>query len=166
LYARRQAQAITIVKTTDGNEDEGDYWKRAWLLKQANRRTIVYEEPDGRLFCTCGAVYGDCKHKQLVIRTVTNELKAIAKEKPVVNECGTEQAKQLQDKMNGQLTKSGNNGNGASKTPSQQPQLDLSNPFEESESLDIDQIEGRSNGELVHKLSNGEYVIRIVTPSK
>jgi hypothetical protein len=120
---------------------------------------MVYEEPDGRLFCTCGVPFGDCIHKQLVIKTVTKELKAISKEKPVVNECGSNEAKALQDKMNGQLDSQGNNGNGAEKAPSQPMQLDLSNPFEESESLDIDQIEGRSNGELVHKLSNGEYVI-------
>ncbi len=126
--------------------------------------------------------------------------------KKVVNECGTPEAKALQDKMNpvgntngmnGQLDSSTggfvtadnhhDNGNGA-QAPSQ-PQLDISDPFQESEQLDIDQIEGlqnregglgvrvrapsayalnppsrtlppiRSNGELVHKLSNGEYVI-------
>ena len=85
------------------------------------------------------------------------------------SECGTSRAKQLQDKMNSQLNKSGTNGNGATggfvtadnhhKAPSQPTQLDISNPFQQSEQLDIDQIEGRSNGELVHHLSNGEYVI-------
>ena len=154
LYARRQAQAITIIKTTDGNE--GDYWRRCWCIAQGNKRTVVYEEPDGRLFCNCGAYYQDCKHKQLVIKTVTKELKAIAKEKPVVNECGSNEAKALQDKLNGQLNSQGNNGNGAYCAPSK---LDLSDPFQESESYDIDQIEGRKNGELAWKLSNGEYVI-------
>ena len=48
------------------------------------------------------------------------------------------------------------NGNGARNVPSQ---LDISDPFQECEQLDIDQIEGRGNGELVHRLSNGEYVI-------
>jgi hypothetical protein len=58
--------------------------------------------------------------------------------------------------MNGQLDSRNNNGNGDAKSPSQ---LDISDPFKQSEQLDIDQIEGRSNGELVHHLSNGEYVI-------
>jgi hypothetical protein len=164
LYARKQAQAITIVKTTDGlrpvdpEGNEGDYWRRCWCIAQGNRRTVVYEEHSGRLFCNCGAYYQDCKHKQLVIKTVTLELKSIAKEKRVVNECGSNEAKALQDKLNGQLDSQNNNGNGA-KAPSQPMQLDLNNPFEESESYDIDQIEGRRNGELAWKLSNGEYVI-------
>jgi len=141
-------EAITIVKTTDG--EASDWWKRCWLIKQGNKRTVVYEEPDGRLFCTCGANLKDCKHKQLVIKAVKKELKRI------VNECGSNEAKALQDQMNGQLNSQNDNGNGAENVPSQ---LDLSNPFQQSEQLDIDQIEGRSNGELVHKLSNGEYVI-------
>ncbi len=142
-------EAITIVKTTNGNE--GDFWRRCWLIAQGNRRTLVYEERDGRLFCNCRAHYKDCEHKQLVIKTVKSQLR-------FVNECGTEQAKQLQDKLNSQSDSQGNNGNGA-KAPSQPMQLDLSDPFQQSEQLDIDQIEGRSNGELVHQLSNGEYVI-------
>jgi hypothetical protein len=58
--------------------------------------------------------------------------------------------------LNGQLTKSENSGNGDAKSPSQ---LDLSDPFQEAEALDIDQIEGRRNGELAWKLRSGEYVI-------
>jgi len=159
LYARKQA--ITIVKTTDGNES--DFWRRSWLIAQGNKRTVVYEEHDGRLFCNCGAYYQDCEHKQLVIRTVTKELK----QKRITNECGTDQAKAIQEKLNGQIDSQNDNGNGATggfvtadnhqQAPSQQ--LDLSDPFQESEQLDIDQIEGRANGELVHKLSNGQWVI-------
>ena len=169
IYSK-QSQAITIVKTTDG--EDGDFWRRCWLLSsafkdtpviaQGNRRTVVYEEHNGRLFCNCGVFYGDCEHKQLVIKTVTNELKRI------VNECGSNEAQALQDKFNGQHSDSQkNNGNGATggfvtadnhqQAPEQQ--LDLSDPFQQSEQLDIDQIEGRLNGELVHQLSNGEYVI-------
>ena len=132
------------------------------LIAQGNRRTLVYEELDGRLFCTCGAYYTECKHKQLVINTVKSQLRFI-------NECGSERAKALQEKMNGQLTKSGNSGNGDAKSPvvmvgdkptSPQPmKLDLRDPFQESESYDIDQIEGRKNGELAWKLSNGKYCI-------
>ena len=141
LYARKQAAAITIVKTTDG--EDGDFWKRSWLIAQGNRRTVVYEERDRRLFCNCGAYYNDCEHKQLVIKTVTKELK----QKRIVNECGSNEAKALQDKMNGQLTKSENSGNGDAKSPSQPRQLDISDPFQQSEQLDIDQIEGRANEE-------------------
>ena len=156
LYARKQAQAITIVKTTDGNS--GDYWRRCWCIAQGNRRTVVYEEHSGRLFCNCGAYYQDCKHKQLVIKTVTNELKSIAKGKPVVNECGSNEAKALQDKMNAQLDSQNNNGNGA-QAPSQPTKLDLRDPFQESESYDIEQVEGRKNGEMAWKLSNDTYCI-------
>ena len=191
-----QNEAITIVKTTDG--EDGDYWRRCWLIKQDNRRIMVYEEPDlrldfakevegvrnqdkdGRLFCNCGAFYGDCEHKQLVIQNVKSQLRFI--KTPIVqqatdafslryalfpsagvavsnflNECGTEQAKQLQDKMNGQLTKPGNNGNGA-QAPSQPMKLDIRDPFQQSEQNDIDQIEGRKNGELAWNI-NGKYVI-------
>jgi len=175
LYAQKQAQeAITIIKTRkpeasvseaniDGNEE--DYWRQSWLIAQGNRRTLVYEERDRQLFCTCGAHscgahFGDCIHKKLVIETVTKELK-------VVNECGSTEAQALQDKMNGQLDSQGNNGNGAKALS--HPKLDISNPLnavvqplsplEESESYDIAQIEGRRDGELAWKLSNGEYCI-------
>ena len=147
LYARKQAPVITIVKTTDG--EDGDYWRRCWLIKQGNRRIMVYEEPDGRLFCNCGAFYGDCEHKQLVIQNVKSQLRFI-------NECGTDRAKTIQSKLNSQLDSQKNNGNGA-KAPSQ-PQLDLRDPFQQSEQLDIDQIEGRRNGELAWNI-NGKYVI-------
>ena len=75
--------------------------------------------------------------------------------KRIVNECGTDRAKQLQDEMNGQLDRRNNNGNGANKAPSQ---LDISDPFQQSEQNDIDQIEGRKNGELAWKIGD-KYVI-------
>ena len=173
---KKQSKPVMMLKTTEGEAD--DYWRRCWLIAQGNRRTLVYEEYDGRLFCNCGAYYQDCKHKQLVIKTVTKELKAIAleesthfrplKEKPVVNECGSNEAKALQDKLNGQLNSQQDNGNGAYCAPSltggfstqiTTPQLDISDPFQESEFYDIEQIEGRKNGELAWKLSNGGYCI-------
>jgi len=76
--------------------------------------------------------------------------------KRIANECGSAEAKALQDKLNGQLTKSENSGNGDAKSPSQ---LDLSDPFQESEAYDIDQIEGRRDGNLVWRLRSGEYCI-------
>jgi len=78
--------------------------------------------------------------------------------KRIVNECGSAEAKALQDKLNGQLNSRENNGNGA-QAPSQPMKLDLRDPFQESEQYDIDQIEGRKNGELAWKLSNGTWVI-------
>ncbi len=81
----------------------------------------------------------------------------------IVNDCGTSEAKALQEKLNG------SNGTGDNQTPVHH-QLDVTNPFEESEALDIEQINGNgwrvshkcdphALGDLVHKLSNGEYVI-------
>ena len=152
LYQARQAQAIRIIKTTDG--DAGDYWRRCWLIAQGNDRPMVYEERDRNLFCNCGAYYNDCEHKQLVIRAVKKELA----EKRIINECGSQEAMELQNRLNNDNGSRNDNGNGA-QAPSQAMKLDLRDPFQQSEQLDIDQIEGRSNGELAHKLSNGEWVI-------
>ncbi len=69
----------------------------------------------------------------------------------IVNDCGTSEAKALQEKLNG------SNGTGDTKSPSHQ--LDRSDPFQESEQMDIEQIQGKRNGDLVHHLSNGEYII-------
>ena len=93
-----------------------------------------------------------CKHSIAALVWLHNN----GNGKRILTECGTERAKEIQEKLNGQLTKSENSGNGDVKSPSQ---LDLSNPFEESESYDVDQIEGRKNGELAWKLRSGEYVI-------
>jgi len=98
-----------------------------------------------------------CKHSIAALVWLHKHSNGNGNGSKIKNECGSERAKEIQDKRNGQLTKSGNNGNGA-QAPSH-IQLDISDPFQQSEQLDIDQIEGRSNGELVHKLSNGEYVI-------
>jgi hypothetical protein len=156
IVARNEAICFNhiakIIKTTDG--DDGDYWRRCWLIKQGNSRPMVYEERDRRLFCNCGAHYEDCEHKQLVIRAVKKELN----EKRIVNECGSNEALELQNKLNGQSDSRNNKGNGA-QAPSQAMKLDLRDLFQQSEQLDIDQIEGRKNGELAWKLSNGEYVI-------
>jgi len=78
--------------------------------------------------------------------------------KRIVNECGSQEAKALQDKLNGQRNSQKNNGNSRFNRDSQM-QLDITDPFQEAEALDIAQIEGRSNGELAWKLRNGEYCI-------
>ena len=59
--------------------------------------------------------------------------------------------------MNGQLDS--RNDNGAYCAPSQPTKLDLRDPFQESESYDIEQVEGRKNGEMAWKLSNDTYCI-------
>ena len=78
------------------------------------------------------------------------------KNERIVNECGSEQAKQLQDKLNGQSDSRENSDDRAQVLSSQ---LDPSDPFQLSELLDIDQIEGRRDDELAWKLQNGEYCI-------
>jgi len=92
-----------------------------------------------------------CKHSIAALVWLHNN----GNGKRIANECGTEQAKAIQDKLNGQSDSRNDKGNGA-QAPSQ---LDLNNPFEESEQYDIDQIEGRRDGEVTWKLRNGEYVI-------
>jgi hypothetical protein len=94
-----------------------------------------------------------CKHSAAVLIWLHNNGNG---RKRIANECGSAEAKALQDKLNGQLTKSEKKGNGDAKSPSQ---LDLSDPFQESEAYDIDQIEGRRDGNLVWRLRSGEYCI-------
>ena len=154
LYSQNQLANPNVKLTWD--DTENSYHKRGrWWVTDYKRRIkyIIYRDGDGKLICPCGRK-PDCEHRK-AIREYTNN-NGGGNGSKIANKCGSEHAKALQDKMNGQLNKSGNNGNGANKAPSQ---LDLSDPFQQSEQLDIDQIEGRSNGELVHKLSNGEYVI-------
>ena len=109
---------------------------------------VIYRDKHGELECAC--FQKDCIHQKVVRNYLEKHGKRI------VNECGSAEAKAIQDKLNGS---NGNSGTGDDKSPAQTYQLDTSDPFQECESLDIAQIEGRRNGDLVHKLSNGEYVI-------
>ena len=135
----------------------------------------VWISPTGTSYCTCPDwrnysgdlvlpdVHFHCKHAisaRIWLHHNGNgwRVRSHALGSKVVNECGTSEAKALQKKLNG------DNGTGGESHPS--TQLDTSNPFQECEQLDIDQIEGRSPrvrshapGDLVHKLSNGEYII-------
>jgi len=88
-----------------------------------------------------------CKHSIAALVWLHKHSNGNGNGSKITNECGSEHAKTLQDKMNGQIDSHGNNGNGA-QAPSQ-IQLDISDPFQQSEQLDIDQIEGRLNGEYV-----------------
>ena len=98
--------------------------------------------------CPCGRK-PDCKHRKAIKEYISkNKIK---------NECGTEFALEIQEKLNRHLNRL-KNSRKESKDPSQ-IKLNLDNPFEEAESYDIDQIEGRRNGDLAWKLSNGQYII-------
>ena len=121
--------------------------KASWIVTDGTVYTTVWQDLNGKICCVCGAYYKrDCIHKQ-AIRDFCDG----GNGSKIVNECGTSEAKALQDKLNG------NNGTGNIKSPSHK--LDVSNPFQECEQMDVDQIEGRSNGDLAHKLSNGEYIV-------
>ena len=141
LFTQNQQSASKLIIYINPFNNE----RNQWAVDEDNKTYIVKNE-NGKWRCTCGKP--NCKH-----------CKAIREHLPkrTVNECGSVEAKALQDKLNGD-NGSNNNGNGDESSPSH-PQLDATNPFEASELLDIAQIEGRGNGELVHKLSNGEYVV-------
>jgi len=156
LYQRQAKQAVKVT----WDDTENSYHKRGrWWVTDYKRKVkyIVYRDGEGKLICPCGRK-PDCEHRK-AIREYLND-NGGGNGSKITNECGSEHAKALQDKMNGQLNSQNNNGNGA-QVPSQQPQsrLNRDDPFQECEQLDIDQIEGRLDGELVHRLSNGEYVI-------
>ncbi len=141
---REQKAPALVVKKKEHNERI----KASWIVTDGTVYTTVWQDLNGKICCVCGAYYKrDCIHKQAI-----RDFYADGNGSKITNECGTETAKALQDKLNG------NNRTGDNQTPVHH-QLDTSNPFQECEQLDIDQIEGRSNGDLVHVLSNGEYVI-------
>jgi hypothetical protein len=155
LYMQRnQRQPKLIVKETT-NDVPNQFIKRSWfVLENSNRCITVVEELNRLVFCNCGAHYDkDCIHKQAVIKAVMNELF----QAKVKYENGSNYAAEIEAKLNGHKDSQQNNGNGA-QAPSQM-QLDLNDPFQEAEALDIAQIEGRSNGERTWKLRNGEYCI-------
>jgi hypothetical protein len=137
LYANQEQKASKLILYINPINNE----RNQWAVDEGDDYYIVRRPQHGKWTCTCGKP--DCKH-----------CKAIRENLPkpkMVNECGSVEAKALQEKLNG------NNGTGDTKSPSHQ--LDTSDPFQECEQRDIDQIEGRANGDLVHVLSNGEYII-------
>ena len=118
----------------------------------------VWISPTGTSYCTCPDwrnysgdmdypdVHFNCKHS-IAARVWLHHNGNGSK---ITSESGTKRAKELQDKLNG------NNGKGGNRRPSTDIEY---SPFLECEQMDIDQIEGRSNGDLVHVLSNGKYVV-------
>jgi len=153
-------QAKSTVKVT-WDDTKNSYHKRGrwWVTDYKERiKYVIYRDGDGNLICPCGRK-PDCEHRRVIREYLNNNNDSgNGNDSKITNECGSNEAKALQDQMNGQLTKSEMSGNGDAKSPSQ-PQLDISDPFQQSEQLDIDQIEGRRDGELAWKLSNGKYCI-------
>ena len=137
----------------------------------------VWISPTGTSYCTCPDwmnysgdkvvpdIHFHCKHAiaaRVWLHNNGNGSK-IENEAKVKYQNGSRGAAEIEAKLNGDNGSNGNNGTGDNPV---HHQLDISNPFQESEQRDIDQIEGRSwrvrshaLGDLVHKLSNGEYVI-------
>ncbi len=166
LYSQRQQAKSTVKVTWDDTENSYHKRGRWWVTDYKERiKYVIYRDGDGNLICPCGRK-PDCEHRKAIREYLNNNDDGNDSKITVdractsglLNECGSERAKEIQDKLNGQSDSLQDNGNGAEKAPSQ-IQLDISDPFQESESLDIEQIEGRKNGELAWKLGNGEYVI-------
>ncbi len=172
----RKAKSL-IVKKTASNE----FTKASWVVIEDGKRYVsVWQDLNGKICCVCGAYYKrDCIHKQ-AIREYSDAGNGSAEgfawrvrshalsdntAMRIENDCGTSEAKSIQDNLNG------NNGTGDTQSPVHH-QLDVTNPFEECEARDIDQINGNgwrvrrddkpsrhALGDLVHVLSNREYVI-------
>ena len=142
-FEQEQEPKLTVKETPNPKV------KASWVVVEDGRTYVnVWQDFNGKICCVCGAYYKiDCIHKQAI-----RDYYDGGNGSKIANECGTETAKELQDRLNGA------NGTGDTQSPSHH-QLDTNDPFQECEQLDIDQIEGRSNGDLAHKLSNGEYVI-------
>jgi hypothetical protein len=146
MIAHEQEQTVPVLTVKETAHTE--FVKASWVVTDSTLYTNVWQDLNGKICCVCGAYYKrDCIHKQTIRDYYDNGNGS----KGIVNDCGTETAKGLQNKLNG------SNGTGDTKSPSHK--LDASDPFQECEMLDIDQIEGRSNGDLAHKLSNGEYAV-------
>ena len=151
---------VTYDDTANSYRRLGRWWVTDYTKKTHYQ---VFRDVDGSFACCCGSGK-DCTHKQAVREYLNNNggngrglPQSVYGSKPTT-ECGTSLASAIQAKLNGQLNSRSTNGNGAYCAPSQ-PQLEIRNPFQECELKDIAQIEGRSNGDLVWTLRNGETVI-------
>lgn len=156
LYLRQEIDALTITDETHKSCNQ----RGRFLITDDQDKVVyhIYRDGKGRLICPCGRK-SDCKHRKAIKEyIIKNKIK---------NEYGTERGQEIQEQLNRHLNRLKHSGK-ESKNPSQ-IQLSLDNPFEEAESYDIDQIEGRRNvpilgipqsgGDLAWKLSNGQYII-------
>ena len=163
---KQKASKLTIYDDTfDKRNGKRNSKYGRWIVNDYKVRKgyVVYRDKHDKLHCACGKK--NCRHRKAVHlsaciaqagKIADNGAEGFARDNTAMrieNECGTPEAKLLQEKLNG------SNGTAGESQPSTDHQLDVTNPFEECEQRDIDQIEGRSNGDLAYKLSNGEYVI-------
>ncbi|TET28732.1 MAG: hypothetical protein E3J73_00455 [Candidatus Bathyarchaeum sp.] len=157
LWMRKHEAKAFIIK-----EIERPNVSRAWFIIDGKRRIMMWQDLNGKLCCNCGAYYdGDCEHKKAI-----REYNGGGNGSKMVNECGSDRARAIQDRLNNTRK---DKGNGDAKSPSPPTvsrrrrlllaQLEISDPFQECELKDIAQVEGRGNGEWAHRLSNGEYVV-------
>jgi len=159
---RQEIDALTIhaLERSEGTDEthKSCNQRGRWIVTDDQDKVVyhIYRDGKRRLICPCGRK-SDCKHRKAIKEYISkNKIK---------NEClsasaqagGTGFALEIQEKLNRHLNRLKNSTKG-SKDPSQR-QLRLDNPFEEADSYDIDQIEGRRNGDLAWKLSNGQYII-------
>ena len=133
----------------------------------------VWISPTGTSYCTCPDwmnysgdmvlpdVHFHCKHaisaRIWLHHNGNGNGSKIENEAKVKYRNGSQRAAEIEAKLNGDNGSDTNNGTGDNSSPVSK--LDANDPFQEAELLDIEQIEGRSNGDLVYKLNNGEYVI-------
>jgi len=148
-----QANQLTIYDDT-ANSHLG---RGRWIVTdpKARAKFIIYRDGKGNLHCPCNRK--DCEHRK-AIREYDGG--GDGRGRVVENECGSETAKELQRKLNGQSDSQGNNGNGAHQAPSQDNIDKSSIPFLEADAMDTQQFFNGNNGNA-HRLSNGEYVISI-----
>jgi hypothetical protein len=142
LYLRQEIDALTVTDETHKSCNQ----RGRWIVTDDQDKVVyhIYRDGEGRLICPCGRK-SDCKHRKAIKEYIRR------------NECRTEFALEIQAKLNRHLNRLKHSGKG-SKDPKKR-QLRLDNPFEEADSYDIDQIEGRRSGDLAWKLSNGQYII-------
>ena len=152
LYAQKQAESQML---TIYDDSKNSYLGRGrWIVTDHKVRVkyIVYQNSKGHLICPCGK--RGCEHRKAIRGYLNNGGGGNGNGRKVINDCGSAEALELQNRLNGN---NGSNGNGANKAPSLN--IDPSaKPFMESDELDAKQIETGEGGN-VHHLSNGEYVI-------
>ena len=179
LYNSGKVEHLNARCDADGSRRNAFRADHTFAVKSQYRERLPYQvhiSKSGTSYCTCPDwrnysgdlvlpdVHFHCKHAisaRIWLHHNGNgwRVRSHALGSKMTSECGTSEAKALQEKLNG------SNGTGDNQSPVHY-QLDVTNPFEESEALDIEQINGngwrvRSHalGDLVHHLSNGEYII-------
>ena len=91
-FEQEQEPKLTVKETPNPKV------KASWVVVEDGRTYVnVWQDLNGKICCVCGAYYKrDCIHKQLI-----RDFCDGGNGSKVVNECGTSEAKSLQDKLNG-----------------------------------------------------------------